>query len=170
MQNEGTELEKLEQQLHVARGKCPSCVQHGITNHYHLLFQCQEKSSEQDRKEYRKLKEAIRRERSMERYSGCMDCFLPQAWCNQWERDERKAGMFRRKVGVTCDFQDVVLSGFVVGLGRTERIDELRRRMEEQRFDITKLKDVLKYLGQKKIWGGLETSQLLKEYYLVNQE
>jgi superfamily II DNA helicase RecQ len=170
MQQEGVELEKLEQQLRRVQGKCPSCMQDGVVNHHHLLFRCQEENSEQSRKDYRALKEAIRKGRTMEKYSGCMDCFLPQEWCNQWEQSERQGGMYRRKAGVKCAFQDVVLSGFVVGLGEAKRVEEVRGRMTKQGYDITKEEDVLKYIGQKRIWGGLETSQLLKEYYLIHQE
>ena len=69
-----------------------------------------------------------------------------------------------------CEFQEVVLSGFAVGLGQAGRFEEMRRRMEEQGYDMREERDLLKYIGQKKIWGGLETSQLLKEYYLMHRE
>jgi hypothetical protein len=81
MQQEGLELEELEQQLQRARGKCPSCVQFGIKNDRHSLFWCREESSEQFRRGYTETTEAIRRGRTMEAYSGYMECFLPQAWC-----------------------------------------------------------------------------------------
>lgn len=67
-----------------------------------------------------------------------------------------------------CDFQDVVLSGFIVGIMKEEgAMERLRERMAGQGYDIECQEDVLKYLGQKRIWGGLETSVLLREYYEV---
>jgi hypothetical protein len=78
--------------------------------------------------------------------------------------------MYRRKTGVTCAFQDVVLSGFMVGIGQAARVKEARRRMEKQGYDITKESDVLKYIRQKRIWAGLETSELLREFYLIHRE
>jgi RecQ family ATP-dependent DNA helicase len=167
MQQEGLELEELEQQLKRAKGKCPSCVQFGIINPNHSLFRCQEASSEQSRQEYQKIKEAIRQGRTMEAYSGCMECFLPQAWCNQWEQSEREGGMYRRRAGVICAFRDVVLSGFMVGIVQAGKMEELQRRMAQQEYDITKQEEVLKYLGQKRRWGGLEASQLLREFYRI---
>ena len=78
--------------------------------------------------------------------------------------------MYRRKTGVRCDFQAVVLSGFIVGIGREEGARKgLRERMTGQGYDIERREEVLKYVGQKRIWGGLETSVLLREYYLVNR-
>ena len=170
MQEEGLELIELEGLLGRAKGRCASCVREGVSNEEHVLFSCREDHSEKEREEYRRLKEAIRRGRTMEKYSGCMECFLPQAWCNQWEQSDGVGGMYRRKTGVRCDFQDVVLSGFIVGIGREEgAMDGLRERMAGQGYDIERQEEVLKYLGQKRIWGGLETSVLLREYYLVSR-
>jgi len=42
--------------------------------------------------------------------------------------------------------------------------------MEKQGYDITKESDVLKYIGQKRMWAGLETSQLLREFFLIHRE
>jgi superfamily II DNA helicase RecQ len=168
MQEEGLELIELEGLLRRAKGRCASCVQEGVSNEEHVLFSCRESHSEKDKEEYERLKEAIRRGRTMEKYSGCMECFLPQAWCNQWEQSDGVGGMYRRKAGVKCDFQDVVLSGFIVGIRRKEgAIERLRERMTGQGYDIERQEEVVKYLGQKRIWGGLETSVLLREYYEV---
>jgi hypothetical protein len=78
--------------------------------------------------------------------------------------------MYRRKAGVRCGFEDVVLSGFMVKMGQTKWQEEVRERMKQVGYDITQRSDVLKYIGQKRIWGGLEASELLREYYLLHRE
>jgi hypothetical protein len=168
IQKEGLELEELEELLRRAKGRCANCVQEERDNDDHLLFSCREASSQEARKVYQRMKEKIRQGRTMEKYSGCMECFLPQAWCNQWEQRETDGGMYRRKVGVKCEFQDVVLSGFVVGVMDKEgAMEGLRDRMAERGYDVKCEDEGLKYLGQKRIWGGLETSVLLREYSLM---
>jgi superfamily II DNA helicase RecQ len=169
MQQEGLELEELEQQLQRARGKCASCVEFGIKPDNHSLFWCREESSEQFRRDYTEIKEAIRRGRTMEAYSGCMKCFLPQAWCNQWEQSEQEGGMYRRKVGEKCGFADVVLSGVVVGLDRKEIVVEMQGRMAAAGFDMSEETEGLKYMGRRRRWGGLEASELLREFYLIRR-
>jgi superfamily II DNA helicase RecQ len=170
MRQEGIELEELEEQLRRARGKCPSCVELGITPNNHSLFWCREESSEQYRRDYVETKEAIRRGRTMEAYSGCMECFLPQAWCNQWEQSEREGGMYRRKKGETCTFRDVVLSGITVALGRKEVFEGMQKRMAAAGVDMSNETEMLKHMGRRRRWGGLETSELLREFYLAGRK
>ena len=86
----------------------------------------------------------------MEAYSGCMECFLPQAWCNQWEQSEREGGMYRRKTGETCAFQDVVLSGITVALERKEFVEGLQNRITATGFDSSKKIEALKYMGRRR--------------------
>lgn len=169
MQQERLELEELEQQLQRARGKCASCVEFGIKPDNPSLFWCREESSEQFRRDYAETKEAIRQGRMMEAYSGCMECFLPQAWCNQWEQSEQEGGMYRRQVGEKCRFTDVVLSGVVVGLGRKEMVEEMQGRMAAAGFDMSQETEALKYMGRRRRWGGLEASELLREFYLIRR-
>jgi hypothetical protein len=170
MSREGIELEELEQQLAKGRGKCPSCVAEGIVANDHSLYRCQHPSSEQSRAFYAQKKNAIRQGQTMAKFSGCMGCFLPQAWCNQWEQSERRAGMYQRKKGGWCAFEDVVLSGVVVGLRRVEVRRGMQQRMASAGFDMRKAGDMEKYWGQRRCWGTLETSVLLQEFYLMGRE
>jgi hypothetical protein len=76
--------------------------------------------------------------------------------------------MYRRKVRKKYEFQDVVLSEFLVGImSKQEAMKGLRERMREEEYDIEYREKILKYLERKRIWKELETSVLLKEYYLV---
>jgi hypothetical protein len=169
MRDEGLELEELERLLSQARGQCPSCALEGVGSRDHALFWCQERSSEYARTAYRTMKEAIRRGRTMEAYSGCMDCFLPQAWCRRWEQAEGCGGLYRRKAGARCQFPDVVLSGWVVAMTRAEVMEAVEGRMTEKGYDMGQQEEVLGYLGRKRMWAGLETSELLREYYLAHR-
>jgi hypothetical protein len=70
-----------------------------------------------------------------------------------------------------CEFQDVVLSEFLVGImSKQGAMEGLRERMREEGYDIEYREEMLKYLGRKRIWKELETSVLLKEYYLVIEQ
>jgi hypothetical protein len=158
MMDEGVELEELEELLGQAKDRCAHCMQHGLDNDEYLLFSCQQMDSQRVREEYRRYKEGIRQGRRMEKYSGCMECFLPQAWCNQWEQSEGEWGIYRRKVGEKCEFQDVVLSGFLIGLVRKQgAMEGLRGRMREEGYDGSSEEEVLKYLGRKQVccWGNI---------------
>jgi len=98
-----------------------------------------------------------------------MECFLPQAWCNQWEQSEREGGMYRRKGGERCAFRDVVLSGFAVALRQNPAGNEMEERMAAAGVDISNKGEVLRHLGRRRIWGGLESSELLREFYLLGR-
>jgi hypothetical protein len=66
--------------------------------------------------------------------------------------------MYRRKAGVKCAFQDMVLSGFEVGISEARRVKEVRERIAKQGYDIIKGEDVLKYIRSKRTLEGLEMS------------
>ena len=55
--------------------------------------------------------------------TGCMQCFVPQVWCEQWqaksEADELHA-VYERVIGGRCQHADIVLSGIAVAMAEDE--------------------------------------------------
>lgn len=69
-----------------------------------------------------------------------------------------------------CDFADVVLSGFIVSIMDRRVQDRVEERMIGQGYRMEERGEVLRYLGRKRIWGCLEGSELLREFYLTVRE
>jgi hypothetical protein len=77
--------------------------------------------------------------------------------------------MYRRKRGETCAFRDVVLSGITVALRRREVVEGMRQRMAAAGVDMGNDIEALKYMGRRRRWGGLEASEMLREFYLTRR-
>jgi hypothetical protein len=159
------ELKDLWKQLERGKGQCASCVRYERTNTEHELFRCGNSRDKQTKKEYTALKGRIRARKTMTVFSGYMKCFLPQSWCQAWERKKKGWG-YQRRTGRKCQFPDVVLSGLVVAMENEKYAGELEKRMREQiqSLDVWKRENILKYIGQRRVWRGMETSVLFWEY------
>jgi hypothetical protein len=55
--------------------------------------------------------------------------------------------MYRRQTGVGCQFPDVVLSGFVMGMAAAANQEGMRERIVRRGYDIEEREKVLKYIG-----------------------
>src|SRR5439155_1220882 len=77
------------------KGQCASCVRYERTNAKHELFRCGDSRGKQTKEEYTTLKEGIRARKTMAVFSGCMKCFLPQSWCQAWEKRKNRWGYQR---------------------------------------------------------------------------
>jgi hypothetical protein len=117
------------------------------------------------------MKTKLRSGRVMSEYSGCMWCFCPQEWCDRWEEREDMEGGFQRLEGVKrCKYEDMIVGGLVVGIwrdgAREERFrGQLRERMREVGLDFEAETERMEYLGRRVEWGGVEGSNLLREYW-----
>lgn len=105
----------------------------------------------------------------MEKYGGCVECFVPQRWCGQWqeksEEDQRQGG-YQRIAGKGCQYKDIVLGGFAVamaeegGFGR-----QVLQRLQEAGYQADSNEENIRYLGRRIEWGGLEANRLLWEFW-----
>lgn len=55
------------------------------------------------------IKLALNRTRLKE-YAGCYNCYLPTAWCNRWEAEERDEGSRRRIIGGECQYPNLLFN------------------------------------------------------------
>jgi superfamily II DNA helicase RecQ len=178
---EAEEVEEVRQQLQRMRGRCPSCVIDGVGPSSHVLFRCRRAESEASRELYIDGRGKIRKWKSMAKYSGCQWCLAPQEWCSRWEHSAEEGQMYRQVAGAKCEFDEVVLSTFaalVVKCGEFSR--GFRERVRASGFgsaeeeegegddddDDESERRRLRYLGQQVRWGGIEGSQLLREFWI----
>ena len=162
-QNESEEAEKLLRHLEEVKGKCAICIRDGLEGNGHSIYFCME--DDEAVRNYKELKEFIRKNKGMERFGGCSWCFVPQGWCNRWEENEGGEGWVRKDDEKKCKFMDVILGGFIVFVGNRGFQEELKGRMMEKGLNIKEKDDVVKYIGKRIKWGGLEVWILLKEYW-----
>jgi RecQ family ATP-dependent DNA helicase len=160
-QSEGEDGEKLLRHLEKVKGLCAVCTRAGWENNVHSIYWC--RREDEAVKEYRGLKDGIRRGKTMEKLGGCWWCFVPQAWCNRWVDGEK--GWQQKKGETQCRFKDVILGGLAVMAESTKYQKGLKSRMKTKGLNIDKREEVLKYLGVRLKWGELETWILLQEYW-----
>lgn len=161
---EGKEAEELLRELEKMKGLCPVCTENESWSNVHPIFYCREPNDTVA--EYQTMKKLVQEWKTMEDFGGCRWCFVPQAWCNRWEENEKEEGGWRLKAGETkCKYTDTVLGWFWVFVQDESFAEGLRDRMSERGLNIKDQKEVLRYLGRRKKWGGLETWEILGEYW-----
>lgn len=108
-------------------------------------------------------------------YSCCYRCFVPQAMCDKWQRQEGERGRWRA-TNNSCQFDDIILP-VIVCMFR-EGSDEGRGLFQEwvtkSGVCETDREEVLRWFGQKVIWGGVEGSRLCQVFWefsnMVNKD
>jgi len=164
IRDEDEEAKALLRPLNEVKRLCAVCTKNGSRFNVHPIYWCGEEDEAMPK--YRKMKELIRKGKTMEDFGGCVRCFVPQAWCNRWEENPEDEGGWRMKKGEEkCKYTNVVLGWFLIFIKDEGFRDGLTARMREGGFNIEKSSEVLKYVGQRKKWGGLETWVLLQEFW-----
>lgn len=102
-------------------------------------------------------------------FGGCFECGMAQVVCNRWV--ERADGGFVRAEGKGCQYLGVavkVVAG-VLSVAK-ERVEE-RVREERVREGIEGglAGGVVKMLGEKVMWGEMETNWLCKVFWICSQ-
>lgn len=156
IRDEDEEAKALLRYLNEVKRLYAVCTKNGSRFNVHPIYWCGEEDEAMPK--YRKMKELIRKGKTMEDFGGCVRCFVPQAWCNRWEENPEDEGGWRMKKGEEkCKYTNVVLGWFLIFIKDEGFRDGLTARTREGRFNIEKSSEVLKYVGQRKKWGGLET-------------
>ena len=152
IQQEAREVMRLQKHLDEVQGQCPFCrwAGLGMSQRQHRLYRCRVAESVGSRRLYERMKQQIRQGRGMAAYSGCVDCFAPQEWCQQWQRrDEEDGGGYQKVRGGKCQYRDMILGGFAVEL--MERIgfpEQVGERIERREFSSGSMADSIRYMGQ----------------------
>jgi hypothetical protein len=117
------------------------------------------------------IREGILKFKSMVRwedYSCCFYCGIPQEICASWDINTDTGGL-RRVVGGRCQFQGVIVESIISIWGRWA--EEFGGWVEEQMVkdgfkvvEDVEFKDMVKWLGRKIRWGGLESTKMCKVF------
>ena len=114
-----------------------------------------------------------------QRYASCYSCGVPQQVCTQWEEIREGNQKFQRIPGGACQYAEIVrpVVAAIIVAGPLEVVEEAvwsRMRAEgiwgaNEKLEASEEAEVkrgmLKWFGQKVIWGSIEASILLQVFY-----
>lgn len=173
---EGQEIYELRRMMEDWAGRCVVCKLRGAESE-HGFWECRVGGADwtEVRVEAARLASGLFKGRKLQEFSGCYrwGCGVPQAWCNSWEEAEGDGGSYVRKQGGwQCQFRGVLVEGsmglLAAGkeLGGDEVIEEL---MSEAGVDSEDLQSRYGWFGKKIRWGGIETNNLCRVFYILNK-
>ena len=150
--------------------KCALCRFQKREQQQHGLEDCQDADAKLVVKMVQIITEGIHKKKRLAAFSGCYNCGIPQAICQQWKQKEEQ-GWFERVKGVRCQYQGVMIPVVAViwykGDCRGENI--IREWLEKDRVDTKDEEKVYRWFGQRVKWGGIEASKLCQVFYTLTQ-
>jgi hypothetical protein len=159
-------VEELQAQLEFWSGSCPLCrvLYRSRSRTYHNLGECTESGSRYAQEHM----EQLRREIRYEPFASCHHCHIPQAICQHWEQMEEKGWWQERTQD--CQYGNIVMEVVIVLLreGEKETIRQVVSQMDGEGRNGDG-KAVLKWLGQKMTWAGIEISRLVWVFYQLSK-
>ncbi len=177
-QQEGHDIWDLENRLDMWVGKCPLCYVRRCAGHpveiQHTLDECVDPEKGLVASEVEALKGI-----HFERYASCYDCGVAQQICTRWEEIREGNKKFQRIPEGVCQYDQIVrqVVAAIMVAGPSEVTDqEVWSHMRtigiwgvNQQLDPGEeaevKKGMLKWFGQKVIWGSIEASVLLQVFY-----
>ena len=164
----------LENRLDQWVGKCPLCYVRKCTgspvDFRHTLEECVDPKQELVAQEV-----GILQSIQFQRYASYYDYGITQQICTQWEEIREGNQKFKRVKGGICQYngivRPVVAASIVIGplnvvdqavwaYMRAEGIWGANKELEASE-EVEVKQGILKWFGQKVIWGSIETSVLL---------
>ena len=177
-QQEGHDVWDLENRLDQWIGKCPLCYvrrcQGSEVDMRHGLKECVDEEYEIVASEVRALEKI-----DFERYASCYDCGVAQQICTRWEEIRKGNQKFERIKEGVCQYEGIIrpVVAAIMIAGPLEVVDQevwSYMRAEgiwgaSEKLDTGEeaevKKGMLKWFGQKVIWGSIEASVLLQVFY-----
>lgn len=163
---EADEVGELSRQLRRWHHQCPLCVIRRQEPIDHPLTAC----PQPDAAMVRQASQARATGMRYQHYAACWNCGMPQEICHGWE--PRREGGFRRKqTGAQCQYRahfhmDVVVA--VLGHGIYDWAHEIKDWIwEDAKVRGQDMDDAaeMAWWGEKVVWGGMESSQLMRMFY-----
>ncbi|KAL8686415.1 MAG: hypothetical protein Q9218_007122 [Villophora microphyllina] len=158
---EALTYEKQLQALETLQSRCLLCSH--LEDILHSIDKCQS----ENRAAYDKIKIWIQRTIRFARFSGCFECGLPQAVCDRWTRQGQRD--FVRVRDTICQYAGLLIEGAALFFYLDPTLENQQRTLYE-RCEIayepanSKARQALvRYLGRKNVWHGLESNNLLIE-------
>ena len=167
---EGAEVAELRRQLESWAGLWAGCWLAEAGEIGHGFDECPAKGEDWERVRAgaEGFREGLFGARRLERYSGCFHCGVPQEWCESWEAEAEDGGRYRR-TGGRCQYKgmlETVVSGFWLA-GQKGRV-LVGEAMKRDGVDRQSREEGYKWFGRKIRWGGLETNNMWRVFYMLN--
>ena len=101
-------------------------------------------------------------------YPGCFHCGVPQEWCESWEAEAEDGGRHRR-AGGWSQYKGMLETGISgIWLAGQKGRDLVGEAMKRDGVDGQSRKEGYKWIGGKIGWGGLETNNMWRVFYMLN--
>jgi hypothetical protein len=172
-QKEAYEVEELERQLQRFQHRCAWCYVHGKKeNTEHRLEDCSMDHASRIRGYCEEFITAVRDKKSMEGYSCCMYCFVPQYICQHWKAKSQD-GRWEEDASKECQFKGVIIEGFWSMMfirGPAGVMEWLKEWSYRDGYDIDDDEGCLRWLGKKVEWGGIEANKLIQAFTFMAKE
>lgn len=172
-QEEAYAVEELERQLRRFQQRCAFCYAQGKTGSGgHRLADCSIGQASQVRVHCREFIKAVRKKKTIEEYSCCLYCYVPQAICQHWKA-KGEGGRWEKDPTKDCQFKGVIIEGFwsmVFIWGERGVREWLEEWSRQDGYDIDNDEGRLRWLGKKVEWGGIEVNKLVQAFSLMARD
>jgi superfamily II DNA helicase RecQ len=167
------DIRQLQERLEWWVGRCPLCVVLGYPDGQtqHPFRQCGRPDANSAREAWFQMSKSMRpagpgKPGKFAPYSCCYGCFAPQAMCQKWQRQEEGRGRFKSTSRV-CQFDDIIMPVVVCMFreGSSDAEKLFRDWVEQSGVDASNEEQVLRWFGQKVMWGGVEGSKLCQVFW-----
>ncbi|KFZ23100.1 hypothetical protein V502_02422 [Pseudogymnoascus sp. VKM F-4520 (FW-2644)] len=163
------EVEELERELERFSKRCVYCYVWKYSSTDHLIEQCTMPGVEGVRKGVQEFTTFVQQKRSMERFSCCFCCYIPQAICEHWKHKEDKEERRRWEEdnGRECQYPNVIVPAFwsMMVIRGQAALDLLYQWAERDGYDIRDdMESERQWLGKKVEWGGIEGNNLIRAF------
>jgi superfamily II DNA helicase RecQ len=163
------EVEELERELERFSKRCVYCYVSTYTSTNHSIGQCTAPGVEGVRKGVQEFTTFVQQKRSMERFSCCFCCYIPQAICEHWKHkeDKEERGRWEEDNSQECQYPDVIVPAFwsMMMIRGQVALDWLYDWAERDGYDIRDdTESERQWLGKKVEWGGIEGNNLIRAF------
>ena len=163
------EVEELERELERFSKRCVYCYVCKYTSTDHLIAQCTAPGVQGVRKWVDEFIGSVQQKRSMERFSCCLHCYIPQAICEHWKHkeDKEERGRWEEDNSQECQYPDVIVPAFwsMMMVRGQAALDWLYEWAERDGYDIRDdTESERQWLGKKVEWGGIEGNNLIRAF------
>lgn len=165
VRQERSDVVKLEEEFYRWHEQCPLCVIRGRAEVMHSFDACQQAEAAEIRQRCRMLADGFK----YDSYAACFYCGIPQALCRRWVGGTKH--QFTQHRQVPCQFPrhfHMVLVVVISQFGSSEILRGLRAWIREEDDEAPASfgeKVELARWGSRVTWGGMETSQLVRNFY-----
>jgi len=168
-QEEALEVEELERQYRRFKNRCPWCFINGrADNEDHQFADCRADGISAVKESMDEFVNIVHRDKTMERYSCCFGCFVPQDICNHWvpKTNTTDKGRWRWDMMGRCQFKGVVQPAFwgMVVFGQQKTLDWFREWGARDGYNLDEDTGCNAWLGKKIEWGGIEVNRFTQAF------